>query len=461
MLLTMEEFRAFEPKKPTYALIGWPLGHTMSPELHAQLFEASGQDAEYIGVAVPPEDLAEAFDLARRKLKGINCTIPHKKAVIELLDEVDTAARDLHSVNTVAFRDGRAIGYNTDILGFAESLARDGIKLRGKKVLLLGYGGAAAVMAYYCVTQGAYLTITGRHPEKAAVLQQQLCEAVPGAHVSVFSRRHIPRDIQIVLNSTPVGMYPKENVAPLHYLPHKTEYVLDAIYNPPVTATMKLANPKKTRVRDGMFMLVMQAAHAETIWSGVQFTPQTCETILRRTYGKLAVKRLHEKYGKQNIVLCGFMGSGKTTVGRKLARLTGLEFVDADQYLEEQEGKKISDIFAEKGEAYFRDRESAYIRALSERKGIVLSLGGGAVLRQENVDAVRRTGLLIHLDTPYFRIVKNLSYSNTRPLLDKPDKQTETRRLYNARKGIYHRVADVSVRSPKISEVLEKLVKSF
>ena len=461
MLLTMEEFRAFEPQKPTYALIGWPLGHTMSPELHAQLFEVSGQDADYIGISVPPEELEEAFELAKRKLRGINCTIPHKKAVIPLLDEIDTAARDLHSVNTVAFRGSKAVGYNTDILGFAESLTRDGVSLRGKKVLLLGYGGAASVMAYHCVTQGAYLTITGRNLEKAAALQKQLCEAVPGAHVAVYSRRHIPRDIQIVLNSTPVGMYPRESTAPLHYLPHKTEYVFDAIYNPPVTSTMKLANPKKTRTRDGLFMLVMQAAHAQTIWSGVRFEPQACETILRRTYGKMAVKRLHEKHGKRHIVLCGFMGSGKTTIGRKLARLTGLDFVDADQYLEAQEGKKISDIFADEGEAYFRDRETAYIQELSRREGIVLSLGGGAVLRPENVKAVRETGLLIHLDTPFYRILKNLSYSNTRPLLDKPDKQAETRRLYNARKAIYHRVSDVSVRSPKISEVLEKVVKSI
>ena len=130
-------------------------------------------------------------------------------------------------------------------------------------MLLLGYGGAASVMAYHCVTQGAYLTITGRNLEKAEALQKQLTDAVPGARISVFSRRHIPRDIHIVLNSTPVGMYPKENAAPLHYLPHKTEYVFDAIYNPPVTSTMKLANPRKTKTRDGLFMLVMQAAHAQ------------------------------------------------------------------------------------------------------------------------------------------------------------------------------------------------------
>ena len=278
---------------------------------------------------------------------------------------MDTAARDLHSVNTVAFRGGKAIGYNTDILGFAESLTRDEVSLKGKKVLLLGYGGAASVMAYHCAREGAHLTITGRNLEKAEALQKQMTDSVPHAHVSVFSCRHIPRDIQIVLNSTPVGMFPKEQLAPLHYLPHKTEYVFDAIYNPPVTATMRLANPRKTKTRDGLYMLVMQAAHAQTIWSGVTFEPQACETILRRTYGKMAVKRLHEKHSRRNIVLCGFMGSGKTTIGRKLARVTGLDFVDADQYLEEKEGEKISEIFSEKGEAYFRDRETAYIKELS------------------------------------------------------------------------------------------------
>ncbi len=126
-------FALSEPKKTTYALFGWPLGHTMSPELHAQLFEASGQDADYIGVAVPPEDLPEAFELAKRKLGGINCTIPHKKGCHPLLDEIDTAARDLHSVNTVRFADGKATGFNTDILGFAESLNRDGVSLQDKK----------------------------------------------------------------------------------------------------------------------------------------------------------------------------------------------------------------------------------------------------------------------------------------------------------------------------------------
>ena len=162
----------------------------------------------------------------------------------------------------------------------------------------------------------------------------------------------------------------------------------------------------------------------------------------------------------KNIALIGMMGTMKTSVGKRLAEKLGMTFVDTDAVFEREEGASIKDTFACKGEAYFRDRETAYIRELSQRDGIVLSLGGGAVLRPENVAAVKETGLLIHLDTPFYRILKNLSYSNSRPLLNRPDKQAETRRLYNARKSIYHRVSDTSVRSPKLSEVLDKVVKS-
>lgn len=461
MLLSMDEFRRFSPKKPTYALFGWPLGHTMSPALHALLFEFSGQDAEYIAVAVPPSDLKEAFSLAKEKLKGINCTIPHKKEIIPLLDSVDPAAKDLQSVNTVSFHSGTATGYNTDILGFAESLAKDEISLAGKKVLLLGYGGAASVMAYHCLSEKAEVFISGRNTEKAADLKKQLMKTFPSAAISSGSYKEIPKDTQIVLNSTPVGMFPHEDAAPLRYLPRKTEYVFDAIYNPPITATMKLAHGKKTKTRDGLYMLVMQAVHAQTIWSGITFPPMICTRILRQLYGQMAVKRLQEKYHKDNIVLCGFMGCGKTTIGKKLARVTGLQFIDADQYLEEKEDKAISDIFAAHGEAYFRDLETKYIAELCQQKGFVIALGGGAVLRHENVSAIRKTGYLIHLDTPFRRILMNLSYSTKRPLLNKPNKNEETKRLYDARKDVYVQAADVSVRSPKISDALEQVIKSI
>ena len=314
MVLTLEEFRTFKPVRDTFAIFGWPVAHTMSPTLHGMLFELLEKDADYIAVAVPEDGLAEALKLAAEKLCGVNLTIPHKQAAIPLLDEVDKSALDLGAVNTVAFRNGRAIGYNTDILGFAESLNKDGIKLRGKKVLLLGYGGAAAGMGYHCVREGAHLYITGRNPEKAEALRAHLQECFPSAKIDVVSRRRIPKDIQIIVNGTPLGMTPNESKKPLFFLPRKTEYLFDAIYNPPMTALLKMANPRHTVTRDGTYMLVMQGVHAETIWFGAQFTEAQTTTMLRRLYGLMAVKRLHEVHGKKNIALCGFMGAGKTTI---------------------------------------------------------------------------------------------------------------------------------------------------
>ena len=462
MLLTFDEFRAFEPQRKTYALFGHPLGHSMSPTLHAALFASTGYDADYIAVDVPPEHLAEAFALARQKLEGLNLTIPHKKAIIPLLDRVDQSAADLHSVNTVAFDDCKATGFNTDILGFAESLEKDGISLSGKKVLLIGYGGACAVMGYHCLKEGAQLYITGRDLDKAEALRQSFLEIFPGVKCKTCPRKRIPKNIQLVVNGTPVGMYPQEDRTPLYFLPYKTTYIFDAVYNPPRTALIKLANPRFTQTRDGLYMLVMQAARAQTIWYGAQFTQHTCDTILRRTYAQMAVKRLQDKHHKRHIVLCGFMGCGKTTVGRKLARLTGLSFVDLDHYIEDKEQMSISDIFAQHGEAHFRALETRYLTELTQQKeSMVLSLGGGAVLRPENVTAIKKSGLLIWLDTPLFRILKNLSNSTTRPLLNQPNKQEETKRLYQTRRPIYKQAADVRVRSPRLSEVVEQTLKSI
>lgn len=462
MLLSFDEFRTFEPQRKTYAIFGHPLGHTMSPTLHRALFDAANYDADYIAVDVPPEHLAEAFTLARQKLHGLNLTIPHKKAIIPLLDSVDQSAADLHSVNTVTFQDCKAIGFNTDILGFAESLEKDGISLKGKKVLLIGYGGASSVMGYHCLKEGAELYITGRDLAKAEALKQSFLEIFPGVKCETCTRKHIPKSTQIIVNGTPLGMYPREDRTPLYFLPYKTTYLFDAVYNPPTTALLRLANPHFTQTRDGLYMLVMQAARAQTIWYGAQFSQSTCDSILRRTYAQMAVKRLHDKHHKRHLVLCGFMGCGKTTVGRKLARLTGLSFVDLDRYLEEKEQMSIPDIFAQHGEAYFRKLESKYLTELTQREeSMVLALGGGAVLRPENVTAIKKSGLLIWLDTPFSRILKNLSHSTTRPLLDKPDKQAETKRLYQTRRPLYKQVSDIRIRSPRLSEVVERTLKSI
>lgn len=453
MILTMEQFRAFVPSKPTFALFGHPIAHTMSPELHAGLFKLSGADAEYFAVDVPPEELAEAMDIARRTCKGLNLTIPHKKAVFDYLDAVDETAKDLGSVNTVHFTDGEAIGYNTDISGFSGSLEMDHVDVKGQIAVVCGYGGVSRVMGYHLANTGAKLLITGRNLKKAKGLRNELRELLPESDVEIMPAAQLPRATAIVVNGTPVGMYPHETESPLEKLPVGTKYVFDAIYNPPTTALMNLA-PRGVHTRNGLLMLVLQAAYAETVWLGTQFEPNDIRFVLRRLYGDMAKKRLRDVYGKSNIVLCGFMGSGKTTIGRKLSRILGCPFIDADRYLENREGKTIPEIFAESGEAGFRDMETDCARELAEKTGCVIALGGGAVLRDENVALYKKNGLLLHLNTPFYRIVQNLSRDTSRPLLQ-GDKATQTRLLYNQRKKIYVACADKSVSGSRISEILD------
>lgn len=459
MILTMEEFRAYQPEKPTFALFGHPIAHTMSPELHALLFAASGKDCTYFAVDVPPEDLAEAMQIASEKCGGLNLTIPHKKAVFDYLDAVDEAARDLGSVNTVHFRDGKAIGYNTDILGFSGSLEFDGIDPKGKIAVVCGYGGVSRVMAYHLANVGAKVLITGRNLAKAKALRNELRGYLPEADIDIMPATQLPRATEIVVNGTPLGMYPHEDGTPLDKLPVGTTYVFDAVYNPPLTTIMRLA-PGNAKTRNGLLMLVLQAAYAQTIWFGTQFEQASLTRILRLLAGDMAKKRLKTIYGKSNIVLCGFMGSGKTTIGRKLARALQCEFIDMDDYLEEREGKKISDIFAEVGEEGFRDIETRCAHEIADKTDCVIALGGGAVLRAENVEQYKKNGLLIHLNTPFYRIVQNLSRDTSRPLLQ-GDKEKQTRLLYNRRKRIYVSCADRSVSGTRISEIIDSIFNTI
>lgn len=455
MILTMDEFRAYQPKKQSFALFGHSIGHTLSPELHAMLFDASKKDCEYFAVDVPPEQLEEAVQIAREKLSGLNLTIPHKKAIFSYLDAVDETAMNLGSVNTVHFTDGQAVGYNTDILGFSGSLEFDHIDISGKIAVVCGYGGVSRVMAYHLANAGAKVLITGRNLAKAKQLRNELRGYLPDASIEIMPSAQLPRASAILVNGTPLGMFPNEQDSPLEKLPVGTQYVFDAVYNPPLTAFMKLA-PKQSKTRNGLLMLVLQAAYAQTIWFGTQFDNESLTRILRRLSGDMASKRLQAVYGKKNIVLCGFMGSGKTTLGKKLARIMGYHFLDMDDYLEEREGKKISDIFAEIGESGFRDIETACAHEVADYSGYVIALGGGAVLREENVEQYKKNGLLIHLNTPFYRIVQNLSYDTSRPLL-KGDKEKQTRLLYNQRKRIYLNCADKSVSGTRISAILEEI----
>lgn len=460
MILSFEEFKNFTPKKDTYALFGYPLNHTMSPELHEELFKSYNYDADYIAVEVPSNKLSEAFSIAKARLKGINITIPYKKEIIQFVDIIENNARIIESVNTIHFTANKSYAYNTDIMGFEESLKKDNVTLKDKQTLILGYGGASHSIAFHCLSKGAKLTIAGRNQEKANELIKKLNTSYPRNNINFSFLDNPPTDCEIVINCTPVGMFPNESVSPIKEISNKVEYIFDAIYNPPKTKLLKLAK-KNAKTRDGLFMLVMQAVKAQEIWTNKQIAESTYINVLRKLYGKLALKRLQNVNMKKSIFLCGYMGSGKTTIGKKLSKILELPFIDADIFLENAENRKIADIFEQNGEAYFRNLETKYLKEMCKYSGAVIALGGGAVLKQENVNLIKNTGILIYLNTPFFQIVKNLSNDSSRPLLFGDNKEEKMKKIYNERKKIYSSVSDICVSSNIINSNIDQILKSI
>lgn len=261
-----------------YVLIGHPLGHSMSPFIHEKLFEIAGRKAEYICMDIAPENLAEkSEDL--KKLNGYNITIPHKIEIIPYLDELDETAKRYNAVNCVYTKDGISKGYNTDCVGFLKSVEKFPLS---EKVLLIGAGGAGRMMAVEAIRHGADLTIAVRNPDgKVKNLLAELKEKYPDSSVKVTPISEISGKYNVLLNSTPVGMYPNSNNCPVgDEVIENCDYFFDAIYNPVKTVLIKKAEALGKTAIGGMAMLVRQAVTAHEIWNGDSYTEeQICEII--------------------------------------------------------------------------------------------------------------------------------------------------------------------------------------
>lgn len=261
-----------------YVLIGHPLGHSMSPFIHEKLFEIAGRKAEYICMDIAPENLTEkSEDL--KKLNGYNITIPHKIEIIPYLDELDETAKRYNAVNCVYTKDGISKGYNTDCVGFLKSVEKFPLS---EKVLLIGAGGAGRMMAVEAIRHGADLTIAVRNPDgKVKNLLAELKEKYPDSSVKVTPISEISGKYNVLLNSTPVGMYPNSNNCPVSdEVIENCDYFFDAIYNPVKTVLIKKAEALGKTAIGGMAMLVRQAVTAHEIWNGDSYTEeQICEII--------------------------------------------------------------------------------------------------------------------------------------------------------------------------------------
>ena len=382
-----------------YGLIGEHLGHSYSPFIHSLL-----GSAPYGLVSLEPSGL-EAF-LERGGFKGLNVTIPYKKAVIPFLDHIAPEAQAIGAVNTIVRCQEGLCGYNTDSKGFLYAARHAGISLKGKKVLVLGSGGASLAVQYAVGSAGAsevlVVSRTGR-------LNYNNVYDVPG--------------VDIVINATPVGMYPDNGGRLIDIFRFSNCCgVMDLIYNPLLTPLLLDARELGLPFTNGLPMLVAQAKYASDLFHGIQRPDSIIEEILDKTVQKV-----------RNIVLIGMPGCGKSTVGKRMAAETGRKFVDTDTLVEEKAGKSIPDIFKEDGELAFRTLESEVIASVCKEGGQVIATGGGSVLSLENVRNMRQNGTVIFIRRDLDKL----------PVDGRPLSQThDLEEMYKERLPFYQAAAD-------------------
>ncbi|MBR6807272.1 MAG: shikimate dehydrogenase [Clostridia bacterium] len=390
-----------------YGCIGKKLTHSFSREIHREL-----ADYEYELIELREEEVAPFFE--SRDFAAVNVTIPYKETVIPYLDEISDVARRIGAVNTVVNRGGRLFGYNTDYYGMRALAEKAGVDIVGKKVLILGTGGTSKTARTLCLDLGAseVLTVSRRKSE---------------SHITYEEATSHHTDAGVIINTTPSGMYPDVESKPIDisYFP-RLEGVLDAVYNPLSTNLVLDARERGINAEGGLFMLVMQAVFAVEKFIGVKVSREKSAEV----FGKILSS-------KENIVLTGMPGSGKSTVGR-LLKLSGFEFFDTDREIEKRCGCTCGELICREGEAYFRELEHQVILEVSSESRRIISTGGGAVLREDNVRALKRCGRLFFIDAN----LERLRATDSRPLSDTEDK---LKRLYRERLPIYRATADVTV----------------
>lgn len=408
-----------------YGLIGEKLGHSYSKVIHGML-----GDYEYELREVAKEEL-DGFMRAKDFI-GINVTIPYKEAVIPYLDEIDESARRIGAVNTVVNRGGRLYGYNTDYYGMKALFSHAGIDASGCKAIILGSGGTSKTAQAVLYDLGA--------SEIYRVSRSGRDGAITYAEVG---QKHL--DAEIVVNTTPVGMYPEIFDMPTVLLNLKNPRgVIDAVYNPIRTMTVMEGMSYGARAEGGLYMLVAQAVRASEIFLDIKYPESVTEDIYKRLLNE-----------KENIVLIGMPASGKTTVGKILAERLGRRFVDTDEEIVRLTGRSIPDIFREDGESEFRQMEQEVIQRLSGEGSLVIATGGGAVLRARNMFSLKLNGKIFFIDRPLDKLVP----TESRPLSS--DRESIEKR-YNERYSLYCDRCDVRIDADcSADEVAERILENY
>ena len=388
-----------------YGCIGKKLPHSFSKIIHEKI-----DDYSYDLCELTEDELSDF--MVKRDFKAINVTIPYKEAVIPYLYEMSDTAKEIGAVNTVVNRGGKLYGYNTDFYGMTALIKKNNIDFCGKKVTVLGTGGTSKTAAAVAKSLGAESVIkVSRKTAEGTVTYDELYDT----HT----------DTDVIINTTPVGMFPDIFASPVNVEKFQSlSGVIDAVYNPLETKLVADAKNRGIPAESGLYMLVGQAIRAYEI-----FMDKTADENLLNDIFECVESE------KQNIVLIGMPGSGKTTIGQAIAKKLGRDFIDTDIEIKKEIKTEISDYFQEFGEGKFRDIETDVIKKVAKLSGVVIATGGGAILRQENIDALKMNGVLYFLDRPLEQIV---------PTSDRPTASSveALKKRYNERYGIYSSCAD-------------------
>lgn len=410
-----------------YGVIGEHLTHSFSKEIHNLITDYTYEIRE-----IPKEQLGKFME--EHPFRAINVTIPYKQDVIPYLSFISPQAEAIHAVNTIVNRDGKLYGYNTDYFGLSSLIKKIGINLTNKKVLILGTGGTSLTARLIAKDANAKVVYrVSRAPKEDDCISYEQATA-------------LHNDSQVIINTTPCGMYPNIDGIPIDITKFPNlEGVVDAIYNPLRSRLVLKAKELGVPAQGGLYMLVAQAVQAVE-----HFIDTTLpDEVIEKVYQQLV-------YQKENVVLVGMPGCGKTTIGKLLAQKLNRPFVDMDDEIVKEIGCSISDYFEANGEKAFRDIETKIAtERIGPMNGAIIATGGGAVLRDENVDALRTNGRLYFIDRPLEQLVA----TGDRPTANTFDRM---KKRYEERYHRYCNVCDIHIHSYGVAQtVANEIAKDF
>lgn len=443
-------------------LIGNPVEHTLSPAIHNSI--ASGE--VYVPFFVEHGRLEDAVKGGYAlNILGMNVTVPYKSEVIPFLKDIDRTADGIGAVNTLVRVDGGYKGYNTDAMGFGRELEHFGVDVAGKSAIMLGAGGAARAVAFQLCNLGIRdLTILNIDPDMTNALVADLKRINPDATinsgllteigdvVNKFKSEH-PGEKYFAVQCTSVGLAPKSDACVVEdgeFFDHMFA-ALDVIYKPKETKFMGYCKKHGVPAYNGERMLLYQGICAYELFTG-------------KTVSEGAIEKAYRNMSAKTVILTGYMGTGKTTVGKVLAKQLHLPLFDTDELIESKTDMSISDIFAKYGEAAFRDMETELLKEIKEYYGpCVLSLGGGLVLREENRRLLDEIGVTFALSATADTIYDRVKGDTTRPLLQCEDPLAKIKQMLNDRAAAYEDAADheVTTDNKKVSAICEEIVTIY